>query len=114
MTSRGGVRLRDAPLALTSTITPFGALLAAILLFVLWPMPDVHPDDNPGVALVILEPLTYGVLLAAATWLAGTAAGAASLVRREGRILLAATGVATNLLFLAALLAFILKQRASI
>ncbi len=27
MTSRGRVRLRDAPLALTSTITPFGAPL---------------------------------------------------------------------------------------
>jgi hypothetical protein len=77
-------------------------------------MPDVHPDDNPGVVLMVLEPLTYGVLVAAATWLVGTAAGAASLVRREGRVLLAAAGLVMNILFLATLFAFILKQRASV
>ena len=113
MTSRDGVRLRDAPLALTAAITPFGALLAFILLFVLWPMPEPHAGDTPGVALAVLEPLMYGVLVAAATWLVGMVAGAASLVRREGRVLLAATGIVANVLFLATLFALLLKQRAS-
>jgi hypothetical protein len=114
MTSRGSVRLRDAPLALTSTITPFGSPLGAMLLFLLWPMPDVHPGDTPGVALMVLEPLMYAVLIGAATWLAGAAAGAASLIRREGRVLLAAAGLVANGLLLATLVAFILRNRGSV